>query len=267
MRAAVKIDRGGFFPTDSRPLCSWATRHMLFRQELWLSQQLPQLLHRWSQTGSKRKNKIASSVVRAVLTIALSKHSKSLKCKFNTLLLLLCSTIKSWFFIVPQDFLRHLLQEAAVESGESTDREEHLERHRRVLQTRGWVAWAAASWEKTLQVLWAVCLFMTHSNLFFPTHAESEVCKLETLLQNEVSVVAAGEAVGADAAKTPPSLRRRKRACSRRQGDKEKEREVGGSGPGDRGDRGVGEERDRREAGESKKPKIIPRHPLCNAPL
>lgn len=63
-------------------------------------------------------------------------------------------------------------------------------------------------------------------------------------------MVAAGEAVGADAAKTPPSLRRRKRACSRRQGDKEKEREGGGSGPGERGDRGVGEERDRREAGE-----------------
>lgn len=85
----------------------------------------------------------------------------------------------------------------------------------------------------------------------FIFHAESEVCKLETLLQNEVSVVAAGESVGADAAKTPPSLRRRKRACSRRQGDKEKEREGGGSGPGERGDRGVGEERDHREAGES----------------
>lgn len=85
----------------------------------------------------------------------------------------------------------------------------------------------------------------------FSPHAESEVCKLETLLRNEVSVVAAGEAVGADAAKTPPSLRRRKRACSRRQGDKEKEREGGGAGPGDRGDRGVGEERDRGEAGRS----------------
>lgn len=99
---------------------------------------------------------------------------------------------------------------------------------------------------------------------FFPSppHAESEVCKLETLLQNEVSVVAAGEAVGADAAKTPPSLRRRKRACSRRQGDKEKEREGGGSGPGERGDRGVGEERDRREAGESRT-RILPLTILC----
>lgn len=65
-----------------------------------------------------------------------------------------------------------------------------------------------------------------------------------------MSVVAAGEAVGADAAKTPPSLRRRKRAFSRRQGDKEKEREAGGGASGDRGDRGVGEDRDRREAGE-----------------
>ncbi|XP_041798422.1 protein Aster-A isoform X2 [Chelmon rostratus] len=79
-------------------------------------------------------------------------------------------------------------------------------------------------------------------------HMESEVCKLETLLQSEVSVVTTGEAVGADAAKTPPALRRRKRTCSRRQGEKEREREGGGMGTGDRGDRGVGEERDRREA-------------------
>lgn len=77
------------------------------------------------------------------------------------------------------------------------------------------------------------------------------MCKLETLLQNEVSVVTTGDAVGADAAKTPPALRRRKRACSRRQGEKEKERDGGGMGAGDRGDRGVGEERDRREASKS----------------
>uniref|UniRef100_A0A3P9I6J6 GRAM domain containing 1A n=1 Tax=Oryzias latipes TaxID=8090 RepID=A0A3P9I6J6_ORYLA len=75
-------------------------------------------------------------------------------------------------------------------------------------------------------------------------HMESEVCKLETLLQSEVSVVTTGDAVGADAAKTPPSLRRRKRT-SRRPGD----RDTGGGGPGDRGDRGVGEERDHRETG------------------
>ncbi|XP_067365076.1 protein Aster-A isoform X2 [Channa argus] len=78
-------------------------------------------------------------------------------------------------------------------------------------------------------------------------HMESEVCKLETLLQSEVSVVSAGEAVGADDAKTPPALRRRKRACSRRQGERERERDGGGLGP-DRGDRGLGEDRDRREA-------------------
>ncbi|KAM7421381.1 hypothetical protein PAMA_015491 [Pampus argenteus] len=79
-------------------------------------------------------------------------------------------------------------------------------------------------------------------------HMESEVCKLETLLQSEVSVVTTGEAAGADAAKTPPALRRRKRTCSRRQGEREREREGGGMGTGDRGDRVVGEERDRREA-------------------
>ncbi|XP_030606104.1 protein Aster-A isoform X2 [Archocentrus centrarchus] len=80
-------------------------------------------------------------------------------------------------------------------------------------------------------------------------HMESEVCKLETLLQSEVSVVTTGEAVGADAAKTPPALRRRKRTCSRWQGERGREREGGGVGAGDRGDRGVGEERDAREAG------------------
>ncbi|XP_028280382.1 protein Aster-A-like isoform X4 [Parambassis ranga] len=79
-------------------------------------------------------------------------------------------------------------------------------------------------------------------------HMESEVSKLETLLQSEVTVVTTGEAVGADAAKTPPALRRRKRACSRRQGERERERDGGGMGGGDRGeDRGVREERDRRE--------------------
>lgn len=76
------------------------------------------------------------------------------------------------------------------------------------------------------------------------------MCKLETLLQSEVSVVTTGEAVGADAAKTPPALRRRKRTCSRRQGERERERDGGGVGGGERGDRGVGEERERREASE-----------------
>ncbi|XP_010903666.2 protein Aster-A isoform X2 [Esox lucius] len=78
-------------------------------------------------------------------------------------------------------------------------------------------------------------------------HMESEVCKLETLLQSEVSVVTSGDAVGGDAAKTPPALRRRKRTCSRRQMDRE--REGGGAGVGERGDRGMGEERERRDAG------------------
>ncbi|XP_035601710.1 protein Aster-A-like isoform X1 [Oncorhynchus keta] len=72
-------------------------------------------------------------------------------------------------------------------------------------------------------------------------HMESEVCKLETLLQSEVSVVTSGDVVGADSAKTPPALRRRKRTCSRRLADRERE------GGGERGDRGIGEER--REAG------------------
>lgn len=88
-------------------------------------------------------------------------------------------------------------------------------------------------------------------------HAESEVCKLETLLQSEVSVVTTGEAVGAEAAKTPPSLRRRKRTCSRRQGEKERGVEGGGMGPGDRGDRGVGEDRDRREASKSARIQLL----------
>lgn len=78
-----------------------------------------------------------------------------------------------------------------------------------------------------------------------PPHAESEVCKLETLLQSEVSVVTTDEAAGADLAKALPGLRRRKRTCSRRTGEKEREREGGAMGPGDRG---VGEQKDRREA-------------------
>ncbi|XP_035478959.2 protein Aster-A isoform X3 [Scophthalmus maximus] len=80
-------------------------------------------------------------------------------------------------------------------------------------------------------------------------HMESEVSKLETLLQSDVTVVTTGEAVGADAVKTPPSLRRRKRTCSRRQGERERERDGGSAGGGERGERGVGEERERREAG------------------
>ncbi|KAJ8332820.1 hypothetical protein SKAU_G00417160 [Synaphobranchus kaupii] len=75
-------------------------------------------------------------------------------------------------------------------------------------------------------------------------HMEMEVCKLETLLQSEVSVVGAGEGMAADAAKTPPALRRRKRNCSRRAGERE-----GGVGGGERGGGGPGEDRGRREMG------------------
>ncbi|XP_051999756.1 protein Aster-A-like isoform X1 [Xyrauchen texanus] len=78
-------------------------------------------------------------------------------------------------------------------------------------------------------------------------HMEMEVCKLETLLQTEVSVVSTGEAASADSAKTNPTLRRRKRNYPRRAGDREREREGPGGG-GERGDRGTGEERERREA-------------------
>uniref|UniRef100_A0A8C1VDR1 GRAM domain containing 1A n=1 Tax=Cyprinus carpio TaxID=7962 RepID=A0A8C1VDR1_CYPCA len=80
-------------------------------------------------------------------------------------------------------------------------------------------------------------------------HMEMEVCKLETLLQSEISVVSTGEVPSADSAKTPPGLRRRKRNCPRRAGERDREREGVGGGAGERGDRGIGGER--REAGES----------------
>ncbi|XP_048008337.1 protein Aster-A isoform X2 [Megalobrama amblycephala] len=80
-------------------------------------------------------------------------------------------------------------------------------------------------------------------------HMEMEVCKLETLLQSEVSVVSAGEVPSTDSAKTPSGLRRRKRNCPRRAGERERERDGAGGGGGDRGDRGIGDERERREAG------------------
>ncbi|XP_028837812.1 protein Aster-A isoform X2 [Denticeps clupeoides] len=80
-------------------------------------------------------------------------------------------------------------------------------------------------------------------------HMEMEVCKLETLMQTEVSVVSASEVTAADAAKTPPSLRRRKRNLSRRAGEREREREGAGITGGERGDRVIGEEREKRETG------------------
>ncbi|XP_076869379.1 protein Aster-A isoform X2 [Brachyhypopomus gauderio] len=76
-------------------------------------------------------------------------------------------------------------------------------------------------------------------------HMEVEVCKLETLLQSEVSVVGVGESSSADAVKLAASLRRRKRTCSRRSA----EREGPGGGAGDRGDHAHANERQRRDAG------------------
>nr|XP_683776.6 GRAM domain-containing protein 1A isoform X3 [Danio rerio] len=77
-------------------------------------------------------------------------------------------------------------------------------------------------------------------------HLEMEVCKLETLLQTEVTVVSAGEMPSPDSTKTPPGLRRRKRTCPRRAGERDRDREAAGGG--ERGDR-ITDERDRREAG------------------
>uniref|UniRef100_A0A673M8L7 GRAM domain-containing protein 1A-like n=1 Tax=Sinocyclocheilus rhinocerous TaxID=307959 RepID=A0A673M8L7_9TELE len=79
-------------------------------------------------------------------------------------------------------------------------------------------------------------------------HMEMEVCKLETLLQSEVSVMSTGEVPSADSAKTPPGLRRRKRNCPRRAGERERERDGAGGGGGERGNRGIGDERERRIA-------------------
>ncbi|XP_065154706.1 protein Aster-A isoform X1 [Paramisgurnus dabryanus] len=74
-------------------------------------------------------------------------------------------------------------------------------------------------------------------------HMEMEVCKLETLLQTEVSVISTGDVASAGSTKTPPGLRRRKRN-PRRAGDRERE----GADDGERGDRGIVDERERREA-------------------
>ncbi|XP_041964316.1 protein Aster-A isoform X3 [Alosa sapidissima] len=85
-------------------------------------------------------------------------------------------------------------------------------------------------------------------------HMEVEVCKLETLLQSEVTVVTASEAAAAaaDSAKTPPALRRRKRNLSRRAGEREAAGAAAGGGggaAGERAERGMADERERRETG------------------
>lgn len=108
------------------------------------------------------------------------------------------------------------------------------------------------------------------------------MCKLETLLQSEVTVVTSSEAAAAmagvgvgaalgDSAKTPPLLRRRKRNLSRRAGERDRDSAgglagggggvgLGGAGGGgggvllgDRSERGMlaEERRERREMGES----------------
>ncbi|XP_072538849.1 protein Aster-A [Salminus brasiliensis] len=75
-------------------------------------------------------------------------------------------------------------------------------------------------------------------------HMEVEVCKLETLLQSEVSVVGVGEGPGADGAKAAAGLRRRKRTCSRRATERE-----GPGAAGERAERGITEEREGRDTG------------------
>ena len=78
---------------------------------------------------------------------------------------------------------------------------------------------------------------------------ESEVCKLETLLQSEVSVVTSGEAGSVDSIQGLSALRRRKRLGSRRANDTEREGATTAGSP-ERGERGLGDDRDRRDSGK-----------------
>ncbi|CAL8336620.1 unnamed protein product [Gadus morhua 'NCC'] len=78
-------------------------------------------------------------------------------------------------------------------------------------------------------------------------HMESEVCKLETLLQSEVSVVTSGEAGSIDSIQGLSALRRRKRLGSRRANDAEREGPTVAGSP-ERGERGLGDDRDRRDS-------------------
>ncbi|XP_066499554.1 protein Aster-A isoform X2 [Hoplias malabaricus] len=72
-------------------------------------------------------------------------------------------------------------------------------------------------------------------------HMEVEVCKLETLLQSEVSVVSVE---GTEGVKPAAGLRRRKRTCSRHGADRERP-----GGTAERGERGLAEETERRDTG------------------
>ena len=83
----------------------------------------------------------------------------------------------------------------------------------------------------------------------FSSSTESEVCKLETLLQSEVSVVTSGEAGSIDSIQGLSALRRRKRLGSRRANDAEREGATA-AGSTERGERGLGDDRDRRDSGK-----------------
>ncbi|MCJ8745374.1 hypothetical protein PDJAM_G00129580 [Pangasius djambal] len=72
-------------------------------------------------------------------------------------------------------------------------------------------------------------------------HMEVEVCKLETLLQSEVSVVCVGES---EEVKAPPTLRRRKRTGSKRA--------EGAGHTGGVSERGGVAQRERRDTGEDR---------------
>ncbi|KAJ3598456.1 hypothetical protein NHX12_001966 [Muraenolepis orangiensis] len=80
-------------------------------------------------------------------------------------------------------------------------------------------------------------------------HMESEVVKLETLLQSEVSVVTSGEAGSTDGAQGLAALRRRQRLGSRRATDAEREG-VAANGSPERGERRLGDNPHYRSQGE-----------------
>ncbi|KAG7247287.1 hypothetical protein CRUP_037971, partial [Coryphaenoides rupestris] len=84
------------------------------------------------------------------------------------------------------------------------------------------------------------CLTSLGKNKSRIRERESEVCKLETLLQSEVSVVTSGEAGSGDGVQGLSALRRRKRLGSRRATDTE--REGASNGSPKRRERGLGDD-------------------------